>query len=131
MDDDESQDVSLSDLQLAIMRALWAKPGSSTADVVEALRTERSLAHTTVATLLTRLEKRGLVSSSREGRQLIYRAAVSESQVKRSMVSGLLSTLFAGDARALLTHLLREDEIKASDLEQMRTLLNKKGKRDA
>jgi BlaI family transcriptional regulator, penicillinase repressor len=131
MDDEESQDVSLSDLQLAIMRALWAKPGSSTADVVEALRTERSLAHTTVATLLTRLEKRGLVISSREGRQLIYRAAVSESQVKRSMVSGLLSSLFAGDARALLTHLLREDEIKASDLEQMRALLNKKGKHDA
>lgn len=131
MDNDDAQEVSLSDLQLMVMRALWEKPGSSTADVVEVLRTERSLAHTTVATLLTRLEKRGLVISSRDGRQLTYHAAVSESQVKRSMVSGLLSSLFAGDARALLTHLLREDEIKATDLEQMRALLNKKEKRDA
>lgn len=130
MDDDDSKDVSLSDLQLAIMRALWDKPGSSTADVVEALRAERPLAHTTVATMLTRLEKRGLVTSTREGRQLTYRAEVSESQVKRSMVSGLLSTLFGGDARALVTHLLREDEIKATDLEQMRALLNRKEKKN-
>lgn len=123
---EESSEVSLSDLQLSLMRVLWARPGSSTADVVETLRAERPLAHTTVATMLTRLEKRGLVSAARDGRQLIYRAEVSESQVQRSMVAGLLSNLFQGNARALLSHLLKEDEIAASDLDQMRELLDKK-----
>ena len=128
---DDDNEVSLSDLQLALMRVLWQHPGASTADVVEQLRAARPLAHTTVATMLTRLEKRGLVSAERDGRQLTYRAQVSESQVQRSMVSGLLSNLFEGNARALLSHLLKEDEIGASDLDQMRALLEKKEKRNA
>lgn len=129
MDDDspDAHDVTLSDLQLALMRVLWASGEASTADVAEALRDERALAHTTVATMLTRLEKRGLLASRREGRQIVYRALVSESQVQRSMVSGLVSTLFGGDARALVSHLLREDEIAPSDLEQMRALLQAHG----
>lgn len=123
-------DVSLSEPQLAVMRALWAKPGSSVTEVAEALRSERALAHTTVATMLTRLEKRALVASTRDGRQFTYRATVTESQVRRSMVSGLLTSLFRGDASALLSHLVREDDIGASDLERMRALLGNPGDRD-
>ncbi len=129
MNEDQT-DVSLSELQLAVMRALWAKPDASVSDVAGALRSERPLAHTTVATMLTRLEKRGLVVSTRDGRQLTYRATISEPQVQRSMVSGLLANLFRGDASALLSHLLREDEIGASDLEQMRAMLEHKGEKD-
>lgn len=125
--EDDSTDVSLSDLQLAVMRALWEQPDASTAEVAEALRASRPLAHTTVATMLTRLEKRGLIAVQRDGRQLTYRALVSESQVQRSMVSGLVSNLFQGNAQALLSHLLREDEIGAADLEQIRALLERKG----
>lgn len=129
--DEETSDVSLSDLQLDIMRVLWATPDASVVSVAEALRAKRALAHTTVATMLTRLEKRGVVASKRDGRQLLYTALVSESQVQRSMVSGLLSSLFRGNASALLSYLVREDEIAASDLEKMRALLDKKdGRRD-
>lgn len=128
--DTDRNDVSLSDVQLTLMRVLWARPDSSTADIVEALHAQRPMAHTTVATMLTRLEKRGVVHATRDGRQLIYRAAISESQVQRSMVSGMLSNLFQGNARALLSHLLREDEIGADDLEQLKALIERKGKSD-
>ncbi len=120
--DDE---LELSELQLALMKVIWQRGDASTAEVTEALQTERDLAHTTVATLLTRLEKRGLLCASRDGRQLRYRAAVSEPQVQRSMVSGLLGRLFGGNPRALLSHLLREEEIGAEDLDQLRALLDR------
>lgn len=116
---------SLSELQLAVMRTLWEREETSTADVQSALRPGRSLAHTTVATLLTRLEKRGIVASRREGRQLIYRALVSESEVRRSMVSELVSTVFKGDPKALMTHLVRESEIQPGDFERVRELLDR------
>lgn len=122
----QQRDTSLSDLQLDLMRVLWQRGESSTAEVAEALAGARGLAHTTVATLLTRLEKRGLVSARREGRQLVYRAEVEEGAVRRSMVSGLLGSLFGGDPRALLAHLLREQEIGAGDLEQLRRALKSK-----
>ena len=52
-----SRDVHLSELQLAVMRVLWTQNEASTAEVAAALAPQRDLAHTTVATLLTRLEK--------------------------------------------------------------------------
>lgn len=126
--DEDLDNVSLSDLQIAVMRALWNKPDASTTDVVEALRATRPLAHTTVATLLTRLEKRGLVATNRDSRQLTYRAMISESQIQRSMVSDLVSSLFMGNTSALLSHLVNQDEIDNGDLEKIRQLLESKGK---
>lgn len=119
-------DTSLSDLQLELMRVLWARGEASTADVADVLAGSRGLAHTTVATLLSRLEKRGIVSSRRDGRQLVYRARVAEGDVRRSMVSGLLGSLFGGDARALIAHLVREEEIAAGDLDRVRQLLGER-----
>jgi BlaI family penicillinase repressor len=124
--EDDSKNASLSEPQLALMRVLWNKPDSTVVEVVETMRQTRPLAHTTIATMLTRLEKRGLVSASKEGRQLIYRATRSESEVQKSMVAELLSSVFLGNARALLSHLVREEEIKAEDLEQIRQRIQSK-----
>ncbi|WP_395006393.1 BlaI/MecI/CopY family transcriptional regulator [Undibacterium sp.] len=125
--DEDTDKVSLSDLQLSIMRVLWEQPHSSAAQVTENLRGSRDLAHTTVATLLTRLEKRGLLRSQREGRQIFYTALMSESQIQRSMLADLLATVFRGNTPALLSHLVQEDEIKADDLEKIRQLIEDKG----
>ena len=122
-------DTVLSELQLELMRVLWRRGQASTAEVAEVLAQSRGLAHTTIATLLSRLEKRGVVASHKDGRQLVYRPLVAEQAVRRSMVSGLLGSLFGGDARALVTHLLREDEIAPGDLEQLRQLLSNKDSR--
>jgi predicted transcriptional regulator len=120
--------VTLSDLQMDVMRALWTGGERTVAEVTQALAQSRGLAHTTVSTVLTRLQKRGLVANRRDGRQLVYRALVDESQVRRSMVSGLLGSLFGGDAQALVAHLVREDAISSDDLAEIRTLLDRKGR---
>lgn len=123
-------DVSLSELQIALMRVLWRLGEASTADVVAELADERGLKHTTVATLLTRLEKRGVVGQRRDGRQLMYRPLVVEADVRRSMVAGLLGALFAGDAQELVAHLVQESEIDAGDLAKLKRRLAR-GERDA
>ncbi|MEO8010504.1 MAG: BlaI/MecI/CopY family transcriptional regulator [Dokdonella sp.] len=93
--------VRLSDLQLDVMRVLW-RADSSVAEVADALQTSRGLAHTTVATVLSRLERAGVVASTRNGRHLRYRACISEVSVRHAMVSELLDSVFQGDADALL-----------------------------
>lgn len=118
-------DVALSELQIAVMRVLWRQGETSVADVAAVLAEERGIKYTTVATLLTRLEKRGVVKQRREGRQLVYRALASEPQVRRSMVADLLGSLFGGDARALVAHLVSESEIAPGDIERVRKRLAK------
>ena len=122
---EDTGDIALSDLQLDVMRVLW-RGEASVSDVATELAVRRGLAHTTVATVLTRLAKRDLVAARRDGRQLVYRALVDETQVRRSMVGGLIETLFRGDPQALLAHLVSEDEVASGDLEKVRALLAEK-----
>jgi predicted transcriptional regulator len=120
---EESESHHLGDLQLAIMRTLWSRGEASVADVHEALEPERGLALTTIATMLAKMEKKGVVDHRAEGRRFIYRPTVSEGQVRRSMVTDLTSQLFRGDVFALVNHLLSEHEIDPRELDQLRGLI--------
>ena len=114
----------LGDLQLAIMRVLWNRGEATVAEVHETLEPERGLALTTIATMLTKMEKKGVVDHRAEGRRFIFSPRVSESQVRRSMVADLTSHLFRGDVTALVNHLLSEHEIDARELAQLRDLIS-------
>ena len=88
---------TLGDLQHAIMRVLWARGEATSTEVHAALRAERGLAPTTIATMLRKMEDKGVVAHRSEGRQFVYRAAVSEGEVRRSMVGEVVDRLFAGN----------------------------------
>ena len=118
--------LELSELQLAVMRVLWQRKKAAVAEVQEALRAERDLALTTVATVLTRLEKAGLVTHRASGRHYLYRPLVTEEEVRRSMVSVLAERLFEGDVAALVSHLVNAREIKPGDLARVRQLIEAK-----
>lgn len=118
----------LSDLQLAILRAVWDHGEATVAQVHEDTLPARGLALTTVATLLTRLEKRGLLAHRREGRQFIYRALVTEEEIRREMVSELTDRVFQGDVSELVSHLLTDGEISEGDLDRVRKLLDERAR---
>lgn len=114
---------SLTDLQLAIMRILWDRVEATVLDVQNRLRPERDLAQTTIATLLSRLEKRGVVEHRLEGRQFVYRPLISEQEVRRSMVSELTALLFGGSSEALMSHLLRSRDMNPGDLDRVKRMI--------
>jgi len=114
---------TLGDLQFAIMAVLWARGEATTSEVHEALRAARGLALTTIATMLRKMEDKGVVAHRSEGRQFVYRPAVTEAQVRRSMVSELVERIFGGDPKALVAHLVSEHEIDAEELKDLRRRL--------
>ena len=114
---------SLTDLQFAIMRILWERAEATVLDVQTRIRPERDLAQTTIATLLSRLEKRGVVEHRLDGRQFVYRPLVTEQDVRRSMVSELTTLLFDGSSAALMTHLLRSREMEPGDLDRVKRMI--------
>ncbi len=102
-----SESIQLSDLQLALMRILWDRKEANALEVHgELLAQDRELATTTVATMLSRLEKKGLLTHRSVGRQVIYRTLVSEHEVRRSMLARLTDYFFQGDVTALVSHLV-------------------------
>jgi len=114
---------TLGELQYAIMSVLWSRGEATAADVHATLREERGLAFTTIATMLRKMEDKGVVDHRSEGRQFVYRPTVSEDHVRRSMVGELVERLFGGDPKALVAHLVSENEIDAGELDDLRQSL--------
>lgn len=114
----------LTELQLAILRVLWERGEAGVPEVYRALWDERRLAQSTVATMIGRMEKRAILTRRWEDRQYLYRPAVTEEEVRRSMVSGLTSLLFGGSSAALVSHLVESREIAPGDLESVRAMLD-------
>lgn len=116
------------------MRTLWQEQEATTATVHERMGKPRSLAYTTVATLLHRLEKRGLLQSAKSGRERVFVPLVTEAEVRQHMVTDLVTTLFRGDPRLLVSHLVADSEFDAGDLSTVRELIdeasNKSGAED-
>jgi len=113
----------LTELQLAVMRVLWDRHRATVAEIADVLRPARGLAQTTVATVLTRMAKRGIVGHETEARQFVYYPKVSESQVQRSMVGELTERLFGGDATALVSHLITGTQFSRGDLSKVKAMI--------
>jgi predicted transcriptional regulator len=116
----------LGDLQHAILRVLWDQGEATVADVHRALRRKRARALTTIATMLTKMERRGIVEHRVDGRQFVYRARVSAEEIRRSMIADLTARLFEGDVTALVSHLLTEQEIDPEELVRLRRMIVEK-----
>lgn len=113
----------LGDLQLAIMRQLWRRGEASVTDVHSSLEETHGLAPTTIATMLKKMEAKGVVTHRAEGRKFLYRPTVSEAAVRRTMVGDLTRRLFRGEVTELVSHLLAEHEIDPDELRQLKSLL--------
>lgn len=114
---------ALTPLQLDILAILWDRGQATSAEVRDLLAPAHTLALSTVATLLGRLERRRVVAHRREGRQYIYRPLVTRGSVRESRVRELTEALFDGDPAALVSHLIRSDEVDANEIQRIRDLL--------
>ena len=115
----------LTELQLAIMRVIRERSEATVQEIWEALHAERGLAQTTVATMLSRLERRGVVTRRAQARQYHYRAAVTEQEVQHSMVGELTERLFDGDVTALVQHLLSGEDVSPGDIAKIRDMIER------
>jgi BlaI family penicillinase repressor len=120
----------LAALQLAIMRVLWRRGEATVADVREDLHDDRPLAYTTIATMLAKMERKGYVAHRIEGRAHIYRPAIDQEKVSRSMVTDLADRLFAGDVTQMVAHLLAGCDVDAEELARLKALIRQREQED-
>ncbi len=112
--------------QLALLRVLWERSEATVAEMQRALHAERPLAATTIATLLSRLEKRGIVAYRTEGRQYVYRAVLNESDARRHALVEVTEGLFEGDIATMVSQLLSSHELRDGDLARVKALVEAK-----
>jgi predicted transcriptional regulator len=90
-------------LELECLKALWNLGEANVRDVQSSLA--RSLAYTTVMTVLDRLARRGCVERRKVGRGFIYSAVLSRDSVRRVALDDLIHCFFDGSEESLRHYL--------------------------
>ena len=109
-----------------MLDVLWARGEATVAEVTAALARRHKMAQTTVATTLSRLARKGAVTYRTEGRQYVYTAAVTQQEVRGTMIAQVANGLFRGDIPAFVSHLLSVRDVKADDLARLQQLIDEK-----
>jgi BlaI family transcriptional regulator, penicillinase repressor len=110
--------------ELAIMKVVWRLKDASVRDVYETMRERRSVAYTTVMTMMNTLEGKGYLKKHLDGRAFRYQPAVSEERVVGAIVREFVERVFDGGAAALLTHLVAESSLTDEERRRLRRLID-------
>lgn len=118
----------LGELQKAIMEAVWNLGEASTRQVLDRLNQTRSLAYTSVLSIMQRLEKAGWLKHRLEGRTYLYQATQSREQETHRSLKTFIERVFQGNSRLVFQHLLEDEALSEEDLLALRRLIDQKRK---
>ena len=96
-------------LELECLKALWTLGEGNVKDVRRVLTGNRSLAYTTVMTVLDRLTRKGGVARRKVGRSFVYVPVLSRTNLRQLAVRDLVDRFFDGSEDALVDYLRSGD----------------------
>ena len=116
----------LPNAELDVMRCLWQGQPRTARQIRETLKTDRPMSHSSVCTLLRRLEAKDFVVHEKgpSGKAFIYRAAVQPTKTRRRLVGDLLDRLFAGNGVDLVVALFESRPPTETQLNDLQGLLD-------
>lgn len=104
------------------MKELWRSAGCTARQIRTKLSQQRSIAATTVLTVLDRLAKKGLVRRQKQGGAYVFSPTVSEQEFDEMVTRNVLQGLLDNGERPILNtfvDLLSEDEELLRELEEL------------
>lgn len=112
------------DGELEILRVLWDRGPLALSELCEALRRQRDVATTTVATMLRVMLDKRLVKRKPVARGHQWSAAVTQSAAAKSMVGKLVDNIFDGSAGRLVAHLVEAGQLSPKELAELRDIID-------
>lgn len=109
----------LTPLQRAIMDVVVAKGPVTSEQIRRGLQKSHPLTDSSVRTLLRRLEARGLLSHTVEGKVFRYRTETSSARVAAHEVKRMIDSVWAGSVERFLVALVDEKVLSAAQLERV------------
>jgi predicted transcriptional regulator len=118
---------TLTGQELAIMKVIWTRGHATVREVYDELKAHRTIAYTSVQTMMNVLETKGHLKKEPGEKAQTYAPVRPQQTVVRSMVREFVDRVFDGSARPLLVHLLKEKGLSAAERRELQKLLDKEG----
>lgn len=116
----------LPESELDIMLVLWKQTNDmSRSEIEKIVNQKKTLAPTTILTLLSRLEKKGFVSIKRVGNLNKYHWLVSQEEYQQKEGKGMLEKLYGNSVKNFVAAMYQGREINEEDLKELEGFLKK------
>jgi BlaI family transcriptional regulator, penicillinase repressor len=112
-----------SDLELQVLSVLWKKGPCTARQVLDAMPDKKKRAYTTVLTVMQVMEKKGLLSHTRDGMANVYKPSLSRAQILRPILRGWVTKIFGGSPSAAIQQLLSDTEVDDAELAKIQALV--------
>jgi len=106
------------------MKVVWARKAATVREVYEDLRERKTVAYTTVMTMMNILETKGHLVKRAEGRAYVYEPSQERTEVVGGMLQDFVDRAFDGAARPLVLSLIRERKLSKEDLEEVSRMID-------
>ncbi len=117
----------LTERELELMHLFWEHGEMTAGEVQEKLeQSGRSLAYTTVATLVKILLEKRFIEQTNDVRPFTYRPRRSFEEVSGSMVGDLVKKLFGGSREQLLIRLVEQKKLNKNERKILEDILKEK-----
>lgn len=120
----------LGKVQLRIMDVLWERGQATAREITDALSEREPIAHSTVQTLLRKLENKGAVEHESKGRVFLFKPLVQPDSVKRNATRELINRMFGDSPAGLVAYLLKNERIPKDELDGIRRLIEDSDEED-
>jgi BlaI family penicillinase repressor len=111
--------------ELEIMKTIWPKGQATVREVYDDMRARKSVAYTTVQTMMNILETKGHLRREPGEKASVYAPTRPQQAVVRSMVKEFVNRVFDGSSRPLLVHLLKDKDLNDRERRALQRLLKK------
>jgi predicted transcriptional regulator len=109
----------LTELESAVMGAVWAAGPSSVESVHQVVSKNRKLKEATIRTLLRRLEQKGYLRHAVEGRAFIYREVEPARSLAARAVRQIIDRLCRGSVEELVSGMVDANVLSKDELNRL------------
>jgi BlaI family penicillinase repressor len=109
---------SLTKAEEQVMQILWQLENGFLKDIVDKMPEPRPHSNT-VATILKILIEKGFVDYEVQGRNNLYKPAVSKGEYGKKSINQLVKGYFEGSPAKLLSHFVNENKLSQEELEAL------------
>ena len=119
----------MSDSEMEIMKVIWESAAPVTIAQLLNIFESRKWKAQTMATFLTRLAEKGLISINKQAKTNLYAPAITEQKYHQLEAQNLLSSMYNGSLQNFLSALHGGGEINADELEELKKWFERAGKK--
>ena len=119
----------ITEAEYEVMKIVWKYAPINTNEITEKLLATSSWSAKTIQTLIKRLVNKGALAYEKNSRVFVYTPLVKESEYISQESNSFLNRYYNGDITTMLPAYIENDKLSETEIETLRSLLSKRGKK--